>query len=95
MLDHIVYKIDCLTSIVFSTVQIHFQKTLSKIGLPKMPYHNLRDSCTSFHLAMGTNPKVVQALLGHSSVGITLSTYSHLLPGVSEEAAKNIDKIFS
>jgi len=73
----------------------HFQKTLTKMGLPKMPFHNLRHSCASFHLAMGTNPKVVQALLGHSSVGITLSTYSHLLPGVSEEAAKNIDKIFS
>lgn len=73
----------------------HFHLTLDKMGLPRMAFHNLRHSCASFHLAMGTNPKVVQALLGHSNVGITLSTYSHLLPGVSEEAAKNIDKVFS
>ncbi len=73
----------------------HFHLTLDKMELPRMAFHNLRHSCASFHLAMGTNPKIVQALLGHASVGITLSTYSHLLPGVSEEAAKNIDKIFS
>jgi integrase len=48
------------------------------MGLPKMAFHNLRHSCASFHLAMGTNPKVVQTLLGHASVVITLQTYSHL-----------------
>jgi integrase len=73
----------------------HFQSILGKIGLPKIPFHNLRHSCASYHLAVGTNPKIVQELLGHSSITITLQTYSHLLPGVSEEAAKNIDKIFT
>lgn len=66
----------------------HFHSTLVKMGLPKMAFHNLRHSCASFHLALGTNPKVVQNLLGHASIVITLQTYSHLLPGVSEEAAK-------
>ena len=51
-------------------------------------------SCASFHLAVRTNPRVVQALLGHSSVGITLATYSHLLPEVQEEAARKINQIF-
>lgn len=73
----------------------HFHSTLVKMGLPKMAFHNLRHSCASLHLALGTNPKVVQNLLGHASVVITLQTYSHLLPGVSEEAAINIDKIFT
>jgi integrase len=72
-----------------------FQVTLARLGLPVIPFHNLRHSCASYHLAMNTNPKIVSALLGHSSVTITLNTYSHLLPGVSEEAAKNINKIFS
>jgi integrase len=72
-----------------------FQVTLAKLGLPKIPFHSLRHSCASYHLALGTNPRVVQALLGHSSINITLSVYSHLLPGVSEEAAQNINKIFT
>ena len=72
-----------------------FQVTLERLGLPKIPFHNLRHSCASYHLAVGTNPKIVQELLGHSSVNITLNLYSHLLPGVNEEATKNINKIFT
>jgi integrase len=72
----------------------HFQNTLEKLEMPKIPFHNLRHSCASYHLALNTNPKIVSALLGHSSVTITLNTYSHLLPGVSEDAVKNIDQIF-
>lgn len=58
-----------------------------------MPFHNLRHTCASFHLAAGTNPKVVQEILGHSGVTVTLSTYSLLLPGVTEEATSKINKI--
>ncbi len=93
------------SSIVFSTLKgtyfyprnvlRHFQTTLGKLDLPKIPFHNLRHSCASYHLAVGTNPKIVQMLLGHSSIGVTLNIYSHLLPGVSEEATKNINKIFT
>ncbi len=72
----------------------HFQQTLERLDLPKIPFHNLRHSCASYHLALNTNPKIVSALLGHSSVTITLNTYSHLLPGVSADAVKNIDQIF-
>lgn len=72
----------------------HFQKLSTKLGLPVIPFHNLRHSCASYHLAAGTNPKIVQFLLGHSTVAFTLHKYSHLLKGVSEEATKNIDKIF-
>jgi integrase len=73
----------------------HFHATLRKMGLPRMPFHNLRHTCASFHLLVGTNPKIVSEILGHSSVAITLSTYSHLLPGVAEEATKKIDYLFS
>lgn len=59
-----------------------------------MSFHNLRHACASFHLMLGTHPKVVSELLGHSSIGITLQTYSHLLPGIGEEAAKKMNTIF-
>jgi integrase len=46
-------------------------------------------------LAIGTNPKVVQHLLGHARVEIILQTYSHLLPGVTEEAVSKLDNAFA
>lgn len=72
----------------------YFHRLLEKMDLPIMPFHNLRHSCASFHLALGTNPRVVAELLGHSSTSVTLNVYSHLLPGVGEEAAKRMDTIF-
>ena len=72
----------------------HFHALLKKMDLPTMPFHNLRHSCASFHLMLGTNPRVVSELLGHSSSTITLNLYSHLLPGVGEEAAKKMSTIF-
>ena len=35
--------------------------------------------------------KVVSGRLGHASIGITLDTYSHVMPGMQEEAAEKID----
>ena len=38
------------------------------------------------------HPKVVSESLGHASIGITLDTYSHVMPGMQEEAAEKIDE---
>jgi integrase len=40
-------------------------------------------------------PKVVQELLGHTSVSITLDTYSHMLPGIGGEATEAIEATLS
>ena len=40
-----------------------------------------------------THPKVVAELLGHSEVGTTLNTYSHLLPHLQQEAATRMDSL--
>ena len=42
-------------------------------------------------LLQGENPKVVSERLGHASVQITLDTYSHVLPGMQEAAARRLD----
>ena len=42
-------------------------------------------------IRQGVHPKVVSERLGHSKVGITLDTYSHVLPGMQEDAAEKID----
>ena len=45
-------------------------------------------------LKAGVHPKVVSERLGHASIGITLDIYSHVLPGIQEEAAEKFDRIF-
>ena len=42
-------------------------------------------------LRVGVHPKVVQERLGHANVGITLDTYSHVMPGMQDEATEKID----
>ncbi len=45
-------------------------------------------------LKAGVHPKIVSERLGHASISITLDIYSHVLPGLQEEAADKFDSIF-
>jgi integrase len=64
-----------------------FVRQAKQAALPPIRLHDLRHSVASILLAAGTHPKVVSELLGHSSIGLTLDTYSHLIPSLAEEAA--------
>jgi integrase len=44
----------------------------------------------SLMLAAGVNPKVVSERLGHATINIILDTYSHILPGLQEDAAEGL-----
>jgi len=46
-------------------------------------------------LKQGIHPKVVQERLGHSSIQVTLDTYSHIVPGIQEAAAVRFDEWIS
>ena len=63
-----------------------FHKASRKAGVPEIRLHDLRHSNASLALSAGIHPKVVSERLGHANIGITLDTYSHLLPALSEEA---------
>ena len=58
--------------------------------LPAIRFHDLRQTYATVALVNGENPKVVSERLGHSTVGITLDTYSHVLPSLGREAANRI-----
>jgi integrase len=60
-------------------------------NLPRVRFHDLRHSHASQLFKQGVHPKIVSERLGHSTIGITLDTYSHLLPGMQEEAAERFD----
>lgn len=48
-------------------------------GLPHMHFHELRHSVATLLMSMRVNIKVIQELLVHSDIAITLGTYGHLL----------------
>ncbi len=73
------------------TFSSSFFRLVKKAGLPGVRFHDLRHSHASQLLLHGIHPKVVSERLGHSTVGITLDTYSHVLPGLQEEAAECVD----
>ena len=71
-----------------------FVRLLGKsLTLPKIRFRDLRHTDATHLLASGIRPKVAQECLGHSSVGITLDLYSHVLPGMQEDAAAKVDAV--
>ncbi|MGH3085688.1 MAG: site-specific integrase [Rubrobacteraceae bacterium] len=72
--------------------QRSFRPLLQKAGLSRIRFHDLRHTCATLLLARGVHPKIVQELLGHSTIAITLDTYSHVLPGMGNAAAGAMDE---
>jgi integrase len=66
-------------------------RLIAKTGLPRLRFHDLRHAHATHLLASGVHPKVASERLGHSRVGITLDLYSHVLPGMQEDAAAKVD----
>jgi integrase len=69
-----------------------FKPLLRRAGLPDVRFHDLRHTCATLLLGRGVHAKLVQELLGHSTISVTLDTYSHVLPGMSDAAAGAIDE---
>jgi integrase len=70
-----------------------FINTRNSLCLAGLRFHDLRHTHASLMLAQGVHPKIVSERLGHSTVGITLDTYSHVLPGLQEAAAAGFDEM--
>jgi len=66
---------------------------LRKARLPHIRFHDLRHTHATLLLKGGVHPKIVSERLGHANIGITLDTYSHVLPGLQERAAERFDEM--
>ena len=68
-----------------------FKPLLKRAGLPHIRFHDLRHTCATLLLSRNVNPKVVSEMLGHSSIAITLDTYSHVLPTMQQSAVHALE----
>ncbi len=68
-----------------------FSSLLERAKLPEIRFHDLRHTCATLLLSRNVNPKIVSEMLGHSSISITLDTYSHVLPDMQDSAARAIE----
>lgn len=59
-----------------------FRRLVQKSDLGHLRLHDLRHTHASQLLKQGVNPKIVSERLGHSSIAMTMDTYSHVLPGL-------------
>ncbi len=72
-----------------------FKPLLKRAELPDIRFHDLRHTCATLLLSRGHHPKLVQELLGHSSVAMTLDRYSHVLPGMGDQTAAAMEAALS
>jgi integrase len=73
------------------TLTHDWERKLSKTALPRIRFHDLRHAHATHLLSSGVHPKVASERLGHSKIGITLDLYSHVLPGMQEDAVARVD----
>lgn len=73
-------------------VNHYFKPLPRRAGLPDIPSHDLRHTCATLLLFRGPHPKLVQHLLGHASIQLTLDRYSHWIPSMGRATAEGMDE---
>jgi integrase len=77
------------------TLRNWLKKILKEADLPPIRFHDLRHSAATLLMEKGVHAKVVQELLGHSSIMMTLDIYSHVLPSLQEDTKDKLDDLFN
>jgi integrase len=78
-----------------AVTKLKFKPLLKRAGLPEIRFHDLRHTCATLLLTRNVNPKIVSEMLGHSTIAITLDTYSHVLPNMRDQAAAAMEEALS
>lgn len=72
-----------------------FDRHVKAAKLPRIRLHDLRHTWATLALQQGIHPKVVSEVLGHSTIAITLDTYSHAIPTMQETAVELVAALVS
>jgi integrase len=72
-----------------------FHGILKRAGLQQRRFHDLRHSCATLLLVQGVSPRIVMDVLGHSQIGLTMNTYSHVIPDLRRDAADRMQDLLA
>lgn len=61
----------------------------------ELDFHALRHTCGAWLAISNENVKVIQSVMRHSSITLTLDTYGHLLPGAEQDAAAKLSVLLA
>ena len=78
-----------------SQVRRTFNKLLNQAGVKTIRFHDLRHSTATLLLSLNVQHSIVQDVLGHANIGITMDTYSHSVPRLQEEAMDKLDALLT
>ena len=70
-----------------------FRRIVANADIPPLRFHDLRHTHGSLLIKEGIPVKVVSERLGHAHIAHTIQTYQHLLPGMSAEAARTVERL--
>jgi len=73
------------------TLNRYCSRALEQADLPAIRLHDARHTFATWLLEQGVSPKVVQTMLGHSSIAVTLDIYSHVSLELEKQAAAKLD----
>ncbi|MGE7876284.1 site-specific integrase [Peribacillus muralis] len=72
-----------------------FVRLVEKANVPSIRFHDMRHTHATLLLLAEVNPKIVAERLGHSRVGVTLDTYSHVLPTMQQGVADKLEQVLN
>jgi integrase len=72
----------------------HFKPLLERAGLPDVRFYDLRHTFATLWLESGENPKILQEILGHSRIDVTLNVHSHVLPHIQRDVMDRFGQRF-
>ncbi len=70
-----------------------FYPALRRAGLRRVRFHDLRHTFASLLIAQNVHPKRIQALMGHSTIKVTMHIYGHLMGDGDNEAALRVAEL--
>ncbi len=78
-----------------TNVTKQFKRLLAESGLEPMRFHDLRHSSASLLLAQGVEMRLVMEALGHSQISLTANTYTHVIPSLRQEVARQMHGVLA
>jgi integrase len=76
-------------------VRRSFERIINKAGLRRIRFHDLRHTFAALCIEGGTDIKTLQALMGHSSIKVTMDVYGHLYKSSFERAIEGLESVIS